>query len=150
MQRWAVCRNNYWYTGDIELEVVPWYLLLLEYAVMTLCGWLHYIDWLPTKELRENYGGVGGLFHFHVCEPIMRYVWKRTEVHRIDVPYFILEGKFPDLFTNDDYEFDEEDSYLIEKNREEAKKQASDYRKLMNQNSFESRRKRREEEGDDL
>lgn len=149
MQRWYIARNNFWFTAAIEMEETPWYLVLLETVVMHVCGWLHYLNWLPTKRLRENYGSVGELFHCFVCMPTVDFVYKYTDMKRIDVPYFALKDQFPEAFMEDDEPFDD-DIEITTTNLVDAHRIAEEYSDLIKEDSYESKRKRRKEEGYDV
>jgi hypothetical protein len=104
MRRWFIGTNDYWFNGYISLEETPWYLIVLNDLVMHTCDLISRLGIPIPKKWREDYGNLGDVFHLFVCDPVTQFVWKRTEVKNISLPYFFLKKEFPDDMGEDIWE----------------------------------------------
>jgi len=104
MRQWFIGTNDYWFTATIYLEETPWYLVIFNDLVMQICGFLGRLSIPLPKKWREYYGDLGDVFHLFVCDPVSQYVWKKTEVKRISLPYFFLKERFPEEFEHSDWD----------------------------------------------
>lgn len=150
MRQWFVGFNDYWFTSCIFLEDTPLYLLVLERLTERICYLLNKLDlelprkkfklkdeedWCFTKnsdgwtDLKEQYGGVGQLWHSFVCIPVTDFVGKKTERHVIHLPYFFLQEKFPKIFDPEDL-WEDDDGDKREINKTKAQKINKEFKEL--------------------
>jgi len=126
MKIYAVAYNHYWKTASLHLEEIPAPLYFLREGVMTLCGILPGIPlpswiWFRLKNrddqkwsdnhdgwvnLQDWFGDTQQLFHLFVCTPVYNLVHRYTKTRFLNFPYEFLKERFPEEFTNPEYEFD--------------------------------------------
>ena len=139
MKLYRIGINNYWRTACVILDDVPVGLYFLENTVMWVCDKIPFIP-LPKLKFRlkdkdawdmtENgdgrtdlqywFGDTQQLFHIYCCNPVTDFVNKHAKSTTINLPYNFLKAQFPDLFKEDDYDYDEEDIVHMQKTNQLA------------------------------
>jgi len=131
MKQWFIGFNDYWYTGTIYLEKVPWHMVAVENLVMYICDTINRLDIPIPRKWRKDYGNLGGVFHVFVCMKITDFVSKKTESKSISLPFFFLEEEFPYENLKDDV-YDGEFDKQRKKNKKSAKKLDKRFRRAYN------------------
>lgn len=150
MRRWFVGFNDYWFTANIYLEETPIGLCFLEWLVLWICYFIPAIklpkikfklknkeewEWIESKDgwtdLQDWYGDLSQLWHSFICMPISDLTWRRTETKIIELPFSFALEKFPNDYTKNDYE-DDEDGIKVKKNREAAEQLYKEFKEVYN------------------
>ncbi len=109
MKIWSYGINSYYKTADITIDILPWYIHLLDSLFNIICGNLippiPFPSFIKVKRdddiytLREWYGDLRQWFHCIIHVPIFDYIYasKRFKHLIIEVDYDKCKATFKDV-----------------------------------------------------